>query len=305
MRLTGSRRIILIVWVWTVDIALIFFIQIIYAIAVLIMISLGLALVFGMMRIINLAHGEFITLGGYATIVATKAGLNIWVAMLLVSPVVVGLWSLLIERLIIRFLYGRLIYTMLATWGLSLAMAGGLTMILGNTTEGVALSIGSIPIGVYQVNGYNLFVILTAVTISMLLAWVLYGTVYGRIARAAMQNREMTQAFGYPVNRIYMLTFVGGGALAGLAGGVLAPTTSISPFSGVTWIADAFITVITGGSAPLLGTLASAGILGLASTSTVFVFSSASGGIALLITALILLRLFPLGISSLWRRSGK
>ena len=287
------------------DIAFIFAIQIIYAVAVLTLISLGLALVFGMMRIINLAHGEFITLGGYATIMATKAGFNIWVAMLVMAPLVVGVWSLFIERVIIRFLYGRLIYTMLATWGLSLAMTGGLTMIFGNTTEGVALDIGSIPIGDYQVNGYNLFLIFSATVTSILVAWVLYGTVYGRIARAAMQNRDMTQAFGYPVKRISMLTFVVGGMLAGLAGGILAPTTGVSPFSGATWIADAFITVITGGTAPLLGTLASAGILGVVSTSTVLIFSSAAGGIALLIVALILLRLFPLGISSIWQRSGK
>ncbi len=288
-----------------VDIASIFAIQIIYAVAILTLISLGLALIFGMMRIINLAHGEFITLGGYATIMATRAEINIWIAMLVIAPIAVGIWSLLIERLIIRFLYGRLIYTMLATWGLSLAMAGGLTMIFGNTTEGVALDIGSIAIGVYQVNGYNLFVILSTIIISILVAWALYGTGYGRIARAAMQNREMTQSFGHPVKRIYLATFVAGGMLAGLAGGILAPTTGVSPFSGATWIADAFITVITGGTAPLLGTLASAGILGIVSTSTVFVFSSAAGGVALLIAALILLRIFPLGLSSIWQRGRK
>ena len=287
------------------DTIFIFAIQIVYAVAVLTMISLGLALVFGMMRVINLAHGEFITLGGYATIIAAKSGLNIWIAMLVVSPLVVGIWSILIERLIIRHLYGRLIYTMLATWGLSLAMAGGLTMIFGNTTEGVALDIGFIAVGTYQASGYNIFIIFTTAAIAILVAWILYRTANGRIARAAMQNRDMTQAFGYPVKRIYMLTFVAGGMLAGLAGGVLAPTTGVSPYSGATWIADAFITVITGGTAPLLGTLASAGILGLVSSSAAFVFSSASGGIALLITALILLWLFPSGISSLWQRSGK
>ena len=287
------------------DIVLIFVIQIVYAIATLALISFGLALVFGMMRVINLAHGEFITLGGYATVVASQAGLNIWFAMLVVSPIVVGIWSVIVERLIIRFLYGRLVYTMLATWGLSLAMAGGLTMIFGNTTEGVAVDIGSIPIGVYQANAYNLFIILTTTAVAVLIAWMLFGSIYGRIARAAIQNRDMAQAFGYPVKRIYMLTFVAGGMLAGLAGGVLAPTTGVSPYSGATWIADAFITVITGGTAPLLGTLASAGILGLVSSAAAFLFSSASGGIALLITALILLRLLPSGISSLWQRGGK
>ena len=88
------------------------------------LVSLGLAIIFGMMRVINLAHGEFLMLGGYSAIVATRHGVNLWLAMLVVAPVVVGLIGLVVERLIIRPLYGRMIDTMLATWGLSLALIG-------------------------------------------------------------------------------------------------------------------------------------------------------------------------------------
>ena len=287
------------------DTVVIFGIQILYAICTLALISYGLALIFGMMRVINLAHGEFLTLGAYSAIFAVKAGINFWLAILVIAPVIVGLWSFLVERFLIRFLYGRLIYTMLATWGLSLAMAGAMTMIFGTTTEGISADIGAVRIGAYSTSNYSLFVILIAIVAAAAIAWFLFGSPYGRVARAAMENQEMTQAFGHPIKRIYMLTFVAGGMLAGIAGGILAPTTGISPYSGSIWIADAFITVIVGGTAPVLGTLASAGILGLVSSVAAFVFSSAAGGIALLIAALVLLRLLPTGISSLWLRVRK
>lgn len=287
------------------DIVIIFVIQILYSIAVLALISFGLALVFGMMRVINLAHGEFLTLGAYAAIFSVKAGINLWVAALLVAPLAVGAWSFIVERLLIRFLYGRLVYTMLATWGLSLAMAGAMTMIFGTTTEGISADMGAVAVGSYQASNYSLIVIMIAIVVALIVAWILFGSASGRVARAAMENQEMTQAFGYPIKRIYMMTFIAGGMLAGLAGGILAPTTGISPYSGGTWIADAFITVITGGTAPVLGTLASAGVLGLVSSTVSFLFSSALGGVALLVAALILLRILPTGIASLWQRGSK
>ena len=98
--------------------------QILYMIAFLALISAGLAIVFGMMRVINLAHGEFVMLGGYTTLACYRVGIDIWFAMLVIAPLVVGLVGLIVERLVIRFLYGRMIDTMLATWGLSLLLIG-------------------------------------------------------------------------------------------------------------------------------------------------------------------------------------
>ena len=108
-------------------------IQALTGIASLLLVSLGLAIVFGMMRVINLAHGEFLMLGAYSAILAVEAGVNLWVAMLVVAPVCVGLLGAVVERLVIRRLYGRMVDTMLATWGLSLALIGAVTMIFGNT----------------------------------------------------------------------------------------------------------------------------------------------------------------------------
>src|SRR4029078_9043431 len=107
-----------------VDLVILLAIQVLYAIASLALISVGLAIIFGMMRVINLAHGEFLMLGGYAAIVSTNFGVNIWISMLVVAPVVVGIIGIIVERTIIRFLYGRMIDTMLATWGLSLFALG-------------------------------------------------------------------------------------------------------------------------------------------------------------------------------------
>ena len=98
------------------DFVVLLAIQVLYAVASLALISVGLAIIFGMMRVINLAHGEFLMLGGYAAIVATSHGVSIWIAMLVVAPVVVGLIGIVVEMTIIRFLYGRMVDTMLATW---------------------------------------------------------------------------------------------------------------------------------------------------------------------------------------------
>jgi branched-subunit amino acid ABC-type transport system permease component len=142
-----------------VDLVALLAIQVLYAIASLALISVGLAIIFGMMRVINLAHGEFLMLGGYAAIVATSHGISIWIAILVVAPVVVGIIGVIVEMTIIRFLYGRMIDTMLATWGLSLFLVGLTTAIFGNTTVGISAPLGSFQIGAYRTSGYTLFVI--------------------------------------------------------------------------------------------------------------------------------------------------
>lgn len=279
------------------DFTAIVVIEIVYAIASLVLISLGLAVVFGMMRVINLAHGEFLMLGGYAAIVSVQAGINIWIAMLVVAPIVVGIIGLIIERLIIRFLYGRMLDTMLATWGLSLFLIGLVTLIFGNTTTGISTPIPGLQIGEYQVGGYSLFIIVVAVALVAAIYAVLRFTDWGLIARAAMQNPDMADSLGVNPSRVYMLTFTVGAALTGLAGGVLAPLTGIVPTIGATYIAKAFIAVITGGSAIAVGTLSSATLLGGVSQVTTLLANPVLGDVALLIAAVILLRFLPRGIT--------
>ena len=280
------------------DYATVVIVEILYAISVLSLISAGLAVIFGMMRVINLAHGEFLMLGSYTAITATnKLGVNIYISMLILAPIVVMVWGLIVERCIVRFLYGRLINTMLATWGLSLAMMGGFVMIFGNTPTGISAPIAGFTLGAYQINGYNLFIIMIAAVMMAALYAVMKTTRAGLVARAAMQRADMAQAFGYNTDQVYMLTFMAGSALAGLAGGILTPIYGALPTGGAQYISKAFITVITGGASVISGTLASSGILGLVYQAVTFLTTSVVGEIALLVAAVVLLRLLPTGIT--------
>src|SRR4029078_4312724 len=179
-----------------VDLVALLAIQVLYAIASLALISVGLAIIFGMMRVINLANGEFLMLGVYAAIVATSHGISIWIAMLVVAPIVVGIIGVVIERTIIRFLYGRMIDTMLATWGLSLFLVGLTTAIFGNTTVGISAPLGSFQIGAYRTSVYTLFVIAVATGVLASIFVVMRWTRLGLLARGTMQNANMAAALG-------------------------------------------------------------------------------------------------------------
>ncbi len=279
------------------DFAVVVLVEILYAIASLVLISAGLAVVFGMMKVINLAHGEFMMLGGYVTITAVNSGVNIFIAMLIVAPLVVGLIGLIVERLVIRHLYGRLVDTMLATWGLSLFFIGIATMIFGNTTTGISSPIPGFSIGAYQVNGYNFFIIVVSILLILGVLFVLKSTRLGLIARGAMQRSDMAAALGYSSDRIYMMTFFVGSALSGLAGAVLAPLVGLVPTSGGAFIAKAFITVVAGGPSLVAGLLASSGLFGIVGQVFSFSVSPVMGDVAMLIAAVILLRLLPQGIT--------
>jgi branched-chain amino acid transport system permease protein len=278
--------------------------EILYMIAFLALTSAGLAIVFGMMRVINLAHGEFVMLGGYTTIACYNNDINIYFAMVVVAPVVVGLVGLIVERTIIRFLYGRMIDTMLATWGLSLLLIGLVTLIFGNTAVSVPAPVSGYQLGEYQMGGYNLFIILITVALVLVMWAVLRFTRAGLIARGAMQGPDVVSALGYDPRKIYMYTFTAGAALSGLAGGVLAPLTGLLPSSGGAYIAKAFITVITGGAAVVSGTLSSAIIFGTVNQLVSFAAHPVIGELAMLALAIILLRLMPKGITGRFFRDG-
>lgn len=279
--------------------------QLAYVIANLALISLGLAIIFGMMRVINLAHGEFLMLGGYTVVVATNAGVNIWVAMLILAPLVVGIIGVIVERLLIRWLYGRMVDTLLATWGLSLLLVGLVTSIFGaSTATTVSPPLGVIRFGNYSASGYELFLILITIALFFVVWLTLRFTKLGLLARGTMQNAEMASSLGVSTSRIYMITFGLGAAVSGLAGGLLAPMTGVLPTIGATYIAKAFITVISGGSAILAGTTAGSILLGGLNGIFSFIAGSTFGEIALLIAAILLLRLMPRGITGRFFRKS-
>ena len=279
------------------DLSVVILVEMLYAVASLILISAGLAVVFGMMKVINLAHGEFMMMGGYATITAVNLGMNVFLAMLVIAPIIVGLIGLVVERLVIRHLYGRLVDTMLATWGLSLFFIGLVTMIFGNTTTGISTPIPGFTVGNYQINGYNFFIIVVAAILVVACFAVLKGTRAGLVARGTMQNPEIAATLGHSPDRIYMATFFCGSALSGLAGAVLAPLVGLVPTSGGAYIAKAFITVIAGGPSLIAGLISSASLFGVVNQVFTFAVSPVIGEVALLVAAVILLRLLPRGIT--------
>ena len=166
---------------------------VIYSISLLVLISLGLAVIFGMMKVINLAHGEFMMLGAYVCVLADNAGIPLWVAMA-GSAVLVGAFGLLVERLVIRRLYGRIIDTLLATWGLSLFLVGGVTTVFGPQGRSLSTSFGNVSFAGENLSTYNLLLIAVTAAVAAL-TWALARfTKFGLIVRGAMQDPEMAQS---------------------------------------------------------------------------------------------------------------
>jgi len=272
-----------------------------FSFSIFVLISVGLAVIFGMMRVINLAQGEFLMLGAYVCVIATTAGLSVWLGIVL-AGLAVGLFGILVERLIIRHLYGRIIDTLLATWGLSLFLIGGVTILFGPQSESVGVDLGKFSIGDITYSIYSL--VLMGIAVAMLVAtYALWRfTRFGLVVRGTMQNARMAAAMGINTDRVYMLTFGFGSALTGLAGAVLVPITGASPQLGLTYIAKAFITVIAGGPLPLLGSMSAAALFGIIDGIMDYSYGPVLAQITVLLVAILLLRLLPSGITGRLRR---
>jgi branched-chain amino acid transport system permease protein len=243
-------------------------------------------------------------LGTYAVLVPAKMGVNIWISIFVIAPIFVGLVGILVERVIIRHLYGRMMDTLLATWGLSLLIIGVMTTIFGNTMEGVSTPFGNFAIGEIAESQYKFFIIgITAALMAAVYVGLKY-TKLGLIARGTMQNASMASALGISPSAVYTATFGIGAALTGFAGAVLAPVIGAAPTLGVAYVAKAFITVIGGGQAILTGTATASGVFGVINQIVTFFSSSVLGEVALLIGAVVLLRALPQGITGRFFRRG-
>lgn len=283
------------------DQALSFLLTTLTGISVLVLVALGLAIIFGMMRIINLAHGEFLMVGAFVALYAVRAGIPFWLSVPL-AAVAVGAFGVVVERLLIQHLYGRLEDTMLATWGLSLIMVQLVVLLFGASTRGLSTPLGSFRFGRYSVSEYSLVLIAAAVAMLVVVFWLFTRTKYGTMARAAMQLPETATIVGIDTRTINMVTFGFGAALAGVAGALLAPVAGVVPSMGQGYIARAFMTVIVGGPSVLTGTTAAAAVLGSIDGTVSFLTTQFYGQAALLIAAIVLLRVMPTGLSGRMRR---
>jgi urea transport system permease protein len=281
---------------------------------VLLLAAIGLAITFGVMGVINMAHGEMVMLGAYTTFVVQEVirtevpWLFDW-SLAIALPLaflVAGAVGVLIERGIIRFLYGRPLETLLATWGLSLILQQAVRTIFGPNNRQVgnpswmsgATSIGNLTIT------YNRFwIIVFAVGVFVLLLAVLRFTTFGLQMRAVTQNRAMASAMGIRTPWVDALTFGLGSGIAGIAGVALSQIDNVSPNLGQGYIIDSFMVVVFGGVGNLWGTLVGAFSLGIANKFLEPYAGAVLGKIAILVFIILFIQRRPRGLFALKGRA--
>ncbi len=271
--------------------------QFLVNLAFLLFAAMGLIVVLGMINIINLAHGEFIMLGAYTSTLAYHAGIP-FILTIPLAAVVVGLFGVLLERFAMRRFYGNKLNALVATFGISLILSQGVLLILGPYLGAIEMPLGGFEYGTYSYSTYLLVLAFAAIAVIGAGYLFFYRTRLGTEMRATMQDPEMARALGTRTDRIYGLTFGLGAGLAGLTGALYAPTTTVVPLFGSTFIAPAFITVVIGGGVnPLIGALSSAGFLSLISTPLSSEFGQFAGRMGLMLAALVVIRFLPEGLS--------
>lgn len=266
------------------------------AFAFLVLSAAGLAIIFGMMGVINLAHGEFIMCGAYVTVSVVRLGVPLPLAIACGS-LAAGLLGVLLERTIIHRLYHRPLDSIVATWGISLIITQGTLILLGSTMPGTSTPLGSFSVGGFSYSLYRLVLMAVAVLVLVGLYIGFHHTKLGVHARATIQGPQMAQALGIDVGRVYSLTFGLGAALAGLAGGLYAPTMTMVPTMGATFLVESFVTVVVGGADVFLGTAPAAVILSMIKAFMTAWGGQLAGQIGLPIAVILVIRVLPRGLS--------
>ena len=269
---------------------------------ILMLVALGLAIVFGLMNVINMAHGEFMMLGAYTVLVCHQAGLPM-AAGLVVAPLAVGVLGLAVEELLIRRVYARSLDTILATWGLSLILKQAIVMAFGPGSHSVPnpLPMSLSVLGV-DYPAYRLFIMAVALAALGATFWLFFRTEWGLTARSVIANRPMAACLGIDTRRLDRLTFACGAGLAGFAGAVMTPIVSIDPQMGTGFLVPAFLSVLVGGLGSVAAPLAGATAVG-ATDNLVSTFYSPVWAQGVVFTvAILLIRAFPDGVMARVRR---
>lgn len=276
--------------------------------SVFVLMALGLAIIFGQMGVINMAHGEFMILGAYVTFVCSHlVGEHapwlfpgyFFIAMAL-AFVAAGSLGMLVEWSLIRFLYRRPLDTLLATWGLSLIMQQVFRSTFGAREVGVTLPdwlMGSLSLtDTIEVPINGLFVMALTMAISAVVYVVLFRARWGQGVRAVMQNRVMAGAVGINTEKVDRYTFGLGCGIAGVAGSAFTMVGSTGPTSGQLYIVDTFLVVVFGGAQSLIGTIASAFTISQAQSTMEFFLSGSMAKVLTLLTVVGILMLRPQGL---------
>ena len=282
--------------------------------SVLLLAAIGLAITFGVMGVINMAHGEMVMLGAYTTFVvqelirAHNPALFDY-SLLIAIPLaflVAGFVGILIERGVIRFLYGRPLETLLATWGISLILQQAVRTAFGPTNKDVgnpSWMSGAFEVGYITITYNRLWIIVFTMLVFVLLLALLRFTHLGLEMRAVTQNRAMAASMGIRTSRIDALTFGLGSGIAGLAGVALSQIDNVSPNLGQGYIIDSFMVVVFGGVGNLWGTLVGAFTLGIANKFLEPYAGAVLAKIAILVLIILFIQKRPRGLFALKGRA--
>jgi urea transport system permease protein len=282
--------------------------------SVLLLAAIGLAITFGVMGVINMAHGEMVMIGAYTTFVVqelirTHNPALFDYSLLIAVPlafVVAGFIGLLIEQGIIRFLYGRPLETLLATWGLSLVLQQAVRTAFGPTNREVgnpSWMSGAFEIGQLNITYGRLWIIVFTMAVFVGLLMLLRFTRLGLEMRAVTQNRSMAASMGIRTSRVDALTFGLGSGIAGIAGVALSQIDNVSPNLGQGYIIDSFMVVVFGGVGNLWGTLIGAVSLGVANKFLEPYAGAVLAKIAILILIILFIQRRPRGLFALKGRA--
>lgn len=279
--------------------------------SVFVLMALGLAIIFGQMGVINMAHGEFMILGAYVTYLVSNLfadfmpalfSIYFFVAMIL-AFIASGLLGLFVEWAMIRHLYKRPLDTLLATWGLSLILQQTYRSVFGAREVGVSIPdwmMGSLPLtDLIEVPINGIFVMVLAVGISLAVYIMMFRSRWGQQVRAISQNRVMAGAVGINTEWTDRLTFGIGCGVAGVAGSAFTMIGSTGPTAGQLYIVDTFLVVVFGGAGSLLGTIASAFSISQAQSIMEFFLSGSMAKVLTLLVVVGILMLRPQGLFSL------
>lgn len=279
--------------------------------SVFVLMALGLAIIFGQMGVINMAHGEFMILGAYVTYFVSNFfsafmpgvfGAYFFVAMIL-AFCASGILGLFVEWAIIRHLYKRPLDTLLATWGLSLILQQLYRSLFGAREVGVTIPswmMGSMPVtDMIEVPINGVFVMILAIGISLSVYVMMFRSNWGKQVRAINQNRVMAGAVGINTEWTDRLTFGIGCGVAGVAGSAFTMIGSTGPTSGQLYIVDTFLVVVFGGAGSILGTIASAFSISQAQSIMEFFLSGSMAKVLTLLVVVGILMIRPQGLFSL------
>jgi branched-chain amino acid transport system permease protein len=262
--------------------------------AVYVLLAIGLSLIFGMLTVVNFAHGAFFMLGAYAGLWLLNHGVNFWLSLIAV-PLIIGGIGLAIERVLIRPLYGRGIdYPLLLTFGLSYVLVELVRIAFGKAGypfDTPELLQGAADIGVGYFPLYRLFVIAATVVILAALWLFLERTSYGLIIRAGARDPQIVRILGVDIGRVWLAVFGIGTALAGLAGVLAAPLQGVIPEMGGPVLAEAFVVTVVGGMGSLLGAVLAGLLVGVVvSMTSLFAPEMAKVSIFALMAVVLLIR---------------